>query len=144
MRLLKIILIIAFGTVFMSANTQTVRMTIEGIRSKEGNIQLGIFTNQAQFSKEEPPIEKIFPKTGLKSGVLIIEFNLKPGNYAIAVLDDIDKDGDMSYNLIGIPTEGFGFSNYVSSGMRKPKYNDFSFDVKKGVTEVTVKMRYIL
>ncbi len=130
--------------VFANTNAQTVQMRIEGIRNSKGNIQLGIFTNQEQFRKEEPVIEKVFSKRNMRAGVLVVRFELEHGNYGIAVLDDENKDGDMNYNFIGVPREGFGFSNFVSSGMTKPRYSDFSFDVKPGLNKVEVKMRYIL
>lgn len=119
-------------------------MTIEGVRNNKGEISLGIFRSQQEFTNEKPSIEKIFPKTGLRAGILRIEFKLEPGNYGIAVLDDENKDGEMNYNIIGMPLEGFGFSNFVSSGLRKPRYSDFSFDVKPGENRVHVKMRYVL
>ncbi len=139
---LLLIAVIYCGLIIQT-NAQTVIMTIEGIRNNKGVISLGIFKNQQQFAQEKPAIEKVFAKTGLRSGILKIEFNLKPGNYAIAVHDDENRDGLMSFNLIGIPLEGFGFSNYVSSGLRRPRYSDFSFDVKQGENKVHVKMRYM-
>jgi uncharacterized protein (DUF2141 family) len=130
--------------IVLKVNSQTVIMTIEGIRNNKGEISLGIFRSQQEFAKEKTTIEKVFAKTDLRYGVLKIEFYLEPGNYAAAILDDENKDGEMNYNIIGIPLEGFGFSNYVSSGLRKPRYKDFSFDVKTGENRVHVKMKYIL
>ncbi len=139
-----LLIAILFCGLIIHTNAQTVIMTIEGIRNNNGVISLGIFKSQQQFAQEKPEIEKIFSKRSTRSGVLKIEFQLAPGNYAIAVLDDENKDGVMNYNLIGMPLEGFGFSNFVSSGLRKPRYSDFCFDVKQGENRVHVKMRYIL
>lgn len=143
MLIILTLLYCGFG-VFTNLSAQKVQMKIEGIRNSNGNIQLGIFTNQEQFSKEEPVIEKVFSKRNMRAGVLVVQFELEPGNYGIAVLDDENKDGDMNYNFLGVPREGFGFSNFVSSGMTKPRYSDFSFDVKTGLNKVEVKIRYIL
>jgi len=139
-----LLIAILFCGLSIQTNAQTVMMTIEGIRNNKGVITLGIFKSQEQFTQEKPAIEKVFAKTTLKSGVLKIEFNLEPGNYAIAVHDDENQDGVMKYNWLGMPLEGFGFSNHVSKGLRKPIYSDFSFEVKQGENKVHVKMRYIL
>jgi len=49
----------------------------------------------------------------------------------------------MDYNMVGIPKEGFGFSNYYLSGFSKPKLKDFTFTVENGSVQVSCKMRYI-
>jgi uncharacterized protein (DUF2141 family) len=147
---LLFIALLCWGFIYQ-ANAQKVIMTIEGIRNNDGVISLGIFQDQQQFAQEKPAIDAEtgrtlslqFDKTGLQEGVTTVEFDLKPGNYAIAVLDDENNDGKMNYNWLGVPLEGFGFSNYVSRGLRKPVYSDFSFDVTEGENRVVVKMRYM-
>jgi uncharacterized protein (DUF2141 family) len=123
---------------------QNIEVSISNIRNNKGNIVLAIFTNQQQFANEKPIKEEIFDKSSVKNGVMKVKFNLPLGNYAIALLDDEDKNGDMKYNFLGAPLEGFGFSNYVSSGLSKPKYSDFNFDVKKGKNKIDIQVRYIL
>ena len=39
--------------------------------------------------------------------------NVKPGNYAIAVFHDLNGNGKLDRNLIGLPSEPYGFSNDV-------------------------------
>ena len=50
----------------------------------------------------------------------------------------------MDYNFLGIPKEGFGFSNYYHTGLTKPKLNSFAFEVLENKnTKVEVKMKYM-
>ena len=123
---------------------QNVEINISGIKNNKGVIKLAVFTNQQEFDKESPVTGRAFPKRNVRNGKLKINMKLKPGNYAIALLDDENEDGQMNYNFLGLPLEGFGFSNYYTSGMRKPKYSDFNFDVKKGNNKVEIKIRYVL
>ena len=52
---------------------------------------------------------KIKP-TGIKT---IYQFdNLPAGNYAVAILADINDNGKMDMNLLGMPKEAFGFFEY--------------------------------
>ena len=45
------------------------------------------------------------------SGVRIIFAGLPPGDYAVAAFHDADGNGELGTNILGIPTEGYGFSN---------------------------------
>lgn len=141
---LKSLVLLLIGVSINYSYGQTIQITVEGVRNKNGCIQLAVFDSDINFKNENPIIEKTFKKNFAKSGVLNIEFDLKPGNYGIAILDDENSDGKMDYNLIGIPVEGFGFSNFNSSGLRKPKFKNFSFDVNSGINLVYIKMRYVL
>lgn len=143
--MMKLIFLIGIlcSSLFFQSKAQTVVVTIEGIRSAQGVISLGIFTSQEEFAKEKPAMKKICAKTALKSGVLKVELELEPGNYGFALLDDENKDRAMNYNWLGIPQEGFGFSNFSSSGINRPTYSDFDFVVKPGENKVHIKMRYM-
>jgi uncharacterized protein (DUF2141 family) len=52
--------------------------------------------------------------------------------------------GLMEYNFIGIPKEGFGFSDYYHSGLTKPKFDAFKFTLEKEKKKkITIKVRYM-
>jgi len=49
----------------------------------------------------------------------------------------------MEYNFLGIPKEGFGFSDYYHTGITRPKFDDFRFTVVQGQDiKIKVRMRY--
>jgi len=74
-----------------------------------------------------------------------IQIPFRPGKWAFSVLDDENKSGKMEYNLIGIPKEGVGFSNYFLHGLHRPVFNDFCFVITKNETRIiTVRMKYFL
>ncbi|MFH2143242.1 MAG: DUF2141 domain-containing protein [Bacteroidota bacterium] len=43
--------------------------------------------------------------------MLVTSVELKQGKYGLTLLDEGISYGDMDYNFMGIPTEGYGFSN---------------------------------
>jgi uncharacterized protein (DUF2141 family) len=84
-------------------------------------------------------------KKDISSGEMKVKFDLPPGTYGIALVDDENSDGVMEYNRLGIPKEGFGFSDYYHTGLKKPKFNSFSFTLEKGQKKsIKIKVRYIL
>jgi len=125
-------------------HAQNVRVTVTGLRSDKGQISVGIFLDEAGFREESVSLGYIFQKNGMHDGTLTFSLNLEPGLYGLSVLDDVDSDTRMDYNILGIPREGFGFSDYYHSGFTRPKFDSFCFALKEGETkEITVRMRYL-
>jgi uncharacterized protein (DUF2141 family) len=127
------------------ASAQTIDLTITNLESSEGGIVLGIYRDQATFDKEEAAILKNFPKGANVSGsTLKVSFQLEPGVYGITLLDDANSDKKMNYNWLGMPKEGFGFSNYYHTGFSKPRFDSFKVTLGKGQRlAVTIKVRYL-
>lgn len=124
--------------------SQSIHINITGIRSDRGVIILSLYENQEQFKSEQPVYEQKFTKAGMKDSTLFLCIdNLKPGVYAMGVLDDENENGEMDYRRFKLPIEGFGFSNYYLKGFFRPDFDDFSFNLKDNNTYVFVRMKYI-
>ena len=136
------IVLLALLFVTLSINAQTITVKITNIRNSNGNIAFYIFKDNTSFDQKKPCFEEIYPKTNLINELMIIELKFKPGVYGILVLDDENKDGEMKYNWLGIPREGYGFSNYYHTGIFKPSFEDFDFIVSEKAEIVQVKMKY--
>jgi uncharacterized protein (DUF2141 family) len=122
-----------------------VELTIKNIRKNTGKIKIGFFKDQASFEKEIPYKGLNEPKEATINGVLTLKTRLEPGIYGAALMDDENSNGKMDYNLIGVPKEGFGFSNYYHTGFFKPKIYPFQFEVKDSKTaKVEIVVRYLL
>ena len=138
----KIISVFIFIFLFISINAQVLTVEISNIRNKNGYIALGVFVDEASFDIEKPYIEKTYFKHKIVNGKLRVEIKLKPGVYGVSVLDDENSDGEMEYSWIGLPREGYGFSNFYHTGITKPNFKDFDFIVGKKNKIVQVKMKY--
>lgn len=124
--------------------SQVVEIKIKGLKNNKGVLQIAVFSGQEQFEKEKAFSEHFISKIGIVNGELTMSLEMEPGVYGIALLDDEDCNGKMKYNLLGIPLEGFGFSNYKSSGLSKPRFSDFCFHVTQQGAKVLVQKRYVL
>jgi uncharacterized protein (DUF2141 family) len=124
--------------------TQNVEVNVSGIRNNRGFIIISVFKDQASFEKEKPFTSKKFDKKEMHNEHLIAKFNLEEGVYGFALLDDENNDSKMKYSFLGIPQEGFGFSNYYHSGFTKPKFEAFKLQINKQVLNKTkMKIRYM-
>lgn len=122
----------------------TISVTIKDIKTPKGQILMGIYKDDVSFDKELPYKKVQTFKTKISNGTLLVELKLEPGKYGISLMDDENFNGKMDYNFIGIPKEGFGFSNYYHTGLSRPKLNSFAFEViDNRNTKVEVKMKYM-
>lgn len=126
-------------------NAQEVEVYISDIRSVEGLVVIGVFKDHQSF-KDDTPIRRLkFNKSNMIKGKMIVKLELVPGRYGLALLDDENNDDIMNFNMIGVPKEGYGFSNYYLKGLSRPKFDCFCFDLKVGQTKrVICKMKYML
>ncbi len=143
--LLSIVLVTIALTGFgESISAQTLRVRIEGVRSEDGTIRLGFYDSEAQWKTEKSSFQRAATKQGLRDGTL--EFlidDVAPGEYCVAIADDENDNGEMDWGWI-LPKEGFGFSNYELKGIRRPKYEDFKFQLlPEGETLIVIKVRYL-
>lgn len=127
---------------FASAADLTVR--IEGVRSAEGDIRVAVHRRAAgvDFPDSAGAVKKAM-RPAAEAGDLVFA-GLPPGDYAIAAFHDEDRDGDLSTNLLGMPTEGYGFSNDARGLFGPPGFDDAAFTVGAGDERpaVTVTLGY--
>lgn len=64
------------------------------------------------------------------------------GTYALVVLHDENMNGRVDSNWIGIPKEGYGFSNDARSSLSAPSFKDAGFVYDGGTLEMTVHLHY--
>ncbi len=141
---IKTIFIICLG-VFSYIHAQTIDVTFTNLESSKGQIVMGLYQDQGTWDKEKPALTKYFPKGANVSGsTLKVTLNLTPGTWGLSMLDDTNEDYKMNYNWLGLPKEGFGFSNIYHTGWSKPKFKDFSVTLVAGQRiSVTIKVRYL-
>jgi len=131
-------------TLFVSyAQAQKTQVKVTGIRSGKGKIILNVFKDNDTYDKEQPCKKFVFDKKSLLNGTLTVDCELEPGTYGITLVDDENENGKIDKNLIGIPKEGFGFSNFFMEKMKKPTFDDFKVDLKSPNNKVDIKVKYM-
>lgn len=53
--------------------------------------------------------------------------NIPPGKYAMVVIHDENMNGKLDTNWLGVPNEGYGFSNNAKALLSAPSFSDASF-----------------
>jgi uncharacterized protein (DUF2141 family) len=143
MRQLKYFVLCAVIIYSAPALCQTkLQVTVTNIKGVNGNIIVGIFDSDEKFLKE--PLEGRMAKASGDSITVVFE-NLKPGKYAVSVLHDANKNKDLDKNKLGIPKEGFGFSNNVIGAMGPPSFQRAIIDLTPEMKDldIGIKMKYM-
>lgn len=88
-------------------------IVVTGIKENSGTIVISIHDSAESFRKHIPYRNVELAAAGDKA---VYHIRLKAGDYAFCVYHDINGDGKLNTNAIGIPKEPFGFSNYDGKG----------------------------
>lgn len=124
------------------AFSQNLTVEITGIRTEKGAIQLSVFRDNKTVVEETPFRIYNFNKEKMVEGKMTVTIpDLASGIYGIALIDDKNGNGKMDYRLL-MPIEGFGFSNYLFKGSRKPQFESFAFPFSGNDTTISMVVQY--
>ena len=124
---------------FSFSQNQDIKIVIEGVKDAKGTIWVALFNSEEQFMKERFRSLKLTPQQGQVIGVFE---DIPAGNYAITVMHDANNNKELDKNAIGIPQEGFGFSNNAMGRFGPPDYKKVVFEFPKQ-KEIAIKLRYM-
>jgi uncharacterized protein (DUF2141 family) len=120
--------------------TGTLLVLVKGLKNTEGSLRVALFNSADQFMGDV-----VYEGTvvSISSGEMLVKFeNLPFGEYAIAVIHDVDNDGQLDKNVLGIPTEGYGFSNHAIGKYGPPKWLQASFPLDQRSEARIVELAY--
>ncbi len=115
---------------------------ISNIPNDKGQIGCSLYSKADGFpSKVEKADAVVFVKS--KTGKAICVFKgLKPGKYAVSVMHDEDKDGELKTSMVGRPKEWWGVSNNVPpERFGPPKYEAALFSYTGDPKTIKVRLR---
>ncbi|WKL49929.1 DUF2141 domain-containing protein [Flavobacterium pectinovorum] len=125
-----------------SSYGQNTQIRVSEIRSGKGQIILNVFKNNEDYEEEKVSKKLVFEKK-IENGSMIINCTLDPGTYGITLIDDENKSGELNKNMLGIPKEGFGFSDFFMEKMKKPAFDDFKVNVKNQNNKISIRVKYM-
>jgi uncharacterized protein (DUF2141 family) len=120
-----------------------IHVQILNIRNSTGTVDCALFDAPEGF-----PIEVLRSATN----VMVIKVrqtqarcdfeDIPPGTYALAVIHDENSNGKLDTNWLGIPTEGYGFSNDVKGTLGAPSFAAASFTYDGRSRDMTIRLQY--
>ncbi len=120
-----------------------IHVKVLNIRNSTGTVDCALFESSVGF-----PIEVLLSATN----IMIIKVrktqarcdfeDIPPGTYALAVIHDENMNGKLDTNFLGVPKEGYGFSNGAKGLLGAPSFEAASFQYDGGTLDLTISLHY--
>ena len=120
----------------VTMNTTTLKVTVKDVKSKEGTMFFVLWTGNDGFPSELNKAYKIEKVKGFGTSATHTFKNLPYGDYAVAVFQDKDNNGELKKNFIGIPREPIAMTNMT--GMGKPSFKKCTIKLDSPKKDVTL------
>ncbi|HSB06297.1 MAG TPA: DUF2141 domain-containing protein [Thermodesulfobacteriota bacterium] len=126
-----------------SSSCPGIHVKVLNIRNSTGTVACALFESPVGF-----PIEYLQSATNImaikirKTQARCDFEDIPPGTYAIAVIHDENMNGKLDTNWLGIPKEGYAFSNDVKALLGAPSFSAASFQYDGGIMDLTISLHY--
>lgn len=127
--------LLVFFQMLLAPTSEKVRLTatMTDIETVQGKLAIQILDADGEVYKES-----WIPVTS--SEVTWVLEDISEGSYALKYFHDENNNGELDMNWMGIPTEGFGFSNDAKIVFGPPSVKEMLFTVQ-GDTSIKMKTR---
>ena len=113
---------------------------IENVTVPEGIIWVGVYDSEEHYMVKEKAIVEGYDVND--TGRKVVRINrLEYGNYAIALFHDINGNGELDRNWIGIPIEPYAFSRRPKSKWRLPRFREIAFVFERNHQQLSTQLR---
>lgn len=117
-------------------------VAVDGLRNANGLVTVALYPDApGKFLAKGGTIKNNRFKASAPTTRACI-FVPKPGVYAIAVYHDEDGSRKLNRSGLGLPTEGFGFSNNPATVAGIPAFRSVRLNVPKAGLTTHIKLRY--
>ena len=114
-----------------------------GIRNSTGAVACALFEAPEGFPTEFMKFAANLMMVRVRGAKATCSFEqIPPGTYALAVIHDENRDGKLATNWMGLPQEGYGFSNDAKGAFGAPSFGAASFSYNGQNLQMTITLQY--
>jgi uncharacterized protein (DUF2141 family) len=139
--------------VAIPAQAGDLKVTIVGVRSDAGALMIGLYdsaerfknaiTNTAHIGLLKDKGRLIGVTMRARTGSQSIGFmQLPPGRYAVVVFHDENDNGLLDEDALGVPTEGYGFSNNATGFFSAPSFDAAAVTIGSADKSISISLTY--
>lgn len=115
---------------------------VSNIRSTEGLIAVTLYADNPDKFLVRHGSLYVGRVAASKPVTPVCIFVPKPGTYAIAVYHDENANQKFDRKGIGLPAEGYGFSNNAPTLFGLPSFNSVRVKIERTDQQIAVKLKY--
>ena len=128
------LLFLTFILLFSGVKTHKLSIHISGISKIKGSLFIAIFRPTDDFPVFGKQFKGIVKEVEGKSQNYNFD-DLPEGKYAVAIYQDANRNKILDKNLLGIPTEIYGFSNNARRTFSAPSFQEAKFKLNKDLQQ---------
>ena len=116
-----------------------IKLELQG-KGLAGN-QIRVAVYSASAPEQFPSGEKFCRGTVSEAAADLLNVpDLPPGKYAVATYVDNNRNGRQDKNILGVPTEIYGFSNNVRGMFGPPGFSEAAFEIDENVVSKSIQL----
>jgi len=100
-------------------------ISVSGAKAVRSNVFIAVYETRDTFLESELLLREL--NVDSRGQASAISLHLKSGMYAVAIFQDLNNNNILDKNMLGIPTEPYGFTNYEGLQLAPPTWNKTSF-----------------
>jgi uncharacterized protein (DUF2141 family) len=109
------------------------RIVATNVKTDQGKLYVWVYDKKDDWLSDRYRTQKSIAVAGNRTNdTVTLELLLPAGEYALSIFQDVNDDGKLARNFIGLPKEPAGLSNNLRPRFGPPKYKDAKFDVTVG------------
>lgn len=112
----------------------------QGIKVHRGVVLGAIFDSRGTYEANKGAMREL-KLSAVDGDVSVTIAGLKPGRYAVKTFQDIDSNGAMRFNPVGMPLEPYAFSNNARGLFGPASWGAASFEVKPGPNHQVLRLK---
>jgi len=127
----------------LAADANNLRVVATNVKTDQGKLYVWVYDKKDDWLSDRYRTQKSVTVADNRQGDKVtVELLLPAGEYALSIFQDVNDDGKLARNFIGLPKEPAGLSNNLRPKFGPPKYKDAAFPVTVGaVTEQKIELQ---
>jgi uncharacterized protein (DUF2141 family) len=128
----------AYDTAPVDESQNVLRIAIGGVNSTRGHVRVDVcplsdFLKDCRYGGAAPATPGV---------TVVVVKDLPPGTYAAQAYQDGNDNHSVDRNILGLPTEGVGFSNNAPIRLHPPSFGAAAFSYDGGEQTISFKLRH--
>jgi len=125
---------------YAAAPLATLIVKVEKVSPRGGDLRVALYTRDSYpLDNADPVTDSVVPA---KPGETIVTLSgIKPGEYAVKLFQDFNRNGRFDMSWLGLPLEKYGFSNDARPTFSEPPFDATKFELRPGTNTITIHLQ---
>jgi uncharacterized protein (DUF2141 family) len=117
-------------TLFLTGEDGRITVEVTGIKKIAGHMIISLYDKPDGFPNTKNTKETVYVRVETKTVTHVFP-HLPPGDYALAVIHDVNSNKKLDKYFFGLPKEKYGFSRNAKGFLGPPSFKKAKFTLKE-------------